>query len=91
MNIVVEHRGKKRKARGFSAGEIVEAKLSWTDCARLKLRMDPKRSTVYKENVKVLTELSKTAPSARKPKKTKAQRSAGKSASKTVKKKTASQ
>lgn len=81
MKAIVDHRGQRRKARGFSVAEAVEAGLTWQDCARFKVRLDPKRSTSYKENVKTLKELVKSVPAAKKkPKKTKAQRKAAKKA-----------
>lgn len=77
MNAVVEHRGKKRNARGFSIAEVVEAGLDWKDLPRLKVRIDKKRSSVYKENVKSLKELaSNIPPRKKKPKKKKAERAA---------------
>lgn len=53
----VNHRGKKRKARGYTAAEIVEAGLTVQDLAKHKLRMDPNRRTTYAENVKELKKL----------------------------------
>ena len=67
MKAFVEHRDKKRKARGFSVPEVVEAGLTWVDCARMKLPLDPKRRTSYKDNVAQLKEAAKNKP-APKPK-----------------------
>ncbi len=54
---IVEHRKKKRKARGYTAAEIVEAGLTIQDLAKHNIRMDPRRKTKYAENVKKLKEL----------------------------------
>lgn len=47
----ITHRGHQRNARGYSAGEIVEAGLTIQDVMKHKIRMDPRRKTTYKENV----------------------------------------
>jgi len=56
---IVEHRGHKRKARGYTAAEIVDAGLTIEDVQKLNICMDPRRKTNYKENVKALKELKK--------------------------------
>ncbi|MEM4311587.1 MAG: ribosomal protein L13e [Nitrososphaerales archaeon] len=45
---------KKRVGKGFSIAELKEASLSITEAKRLKLRIDKRRETLYKENVKAL-------------------------------------
>ncbi len=78
MNVTVEHRGKKRKGRGFSIPEVVEAGLTWVQCAQLKLRVDRNRKSSYKENVALLKDAAKNVPRQKKKGKTKAQRAAKK-------------
>ena len=56
---IVKHRGHVRKARGYTAAEIVEAGLSIEDLSKFKIKMDPRRKTKYPENVKTLKELKK--------------------------------
>lgn len=59
MKPVVKSRKKERKGKGFSAGELVEAKVEWTDLNRMGIRMDPRRKTVIPKNIKTLEELKK--------------------------------
>ena len=59
MQPFVEHRGVKRKARGFSCAEIEEAGLTCQQFDSLKLPWDSRRSTKYSENVKHLKSLAK--------------------------------
>jgi len=55
----IQHRGHQRKAKGYSAAEVVEAGLTIQDVMKNKIRMDPRRKTKYAENVKALKELKK--------------------------------
>lgn len=64
----VEHRGTKRKARGFTCAEIEEAGMTCQQFDALKLRWDSRRKTKYAENVAFLKKLEKPAE---KPKKAK--------------------
>jgi ribosomal protein L13E len=56
---IVEHRGQKRKARGYTMKEIVEAGLTIEDLQKLRVQIDPRRKTKYPENVKELKALKK--------------------------------
>jgi len=55
----IEHRGKKRKGRGYTAAEIIEAGLTIEDVQKNNIRMDPRRKTKYADNVKELKALKK--------------------------------
>jgi len=57
--VVVEHRGHKRKSRGFSRKEIKEAGLTCQQFCKLKQQWDGRRKTSYKENVEELKKLAK--------------------------------
>ncbi len=72
MQVSVEHRGTKRKARGFSCAEIEEAGLTCQQFDMLKLPWDSRRKTKYTENVSYLKKLEKPAAKPAKAKKTKA-------------------
>ena len=69
MEVTIEHRGYKRKGRGFTCKEIVEAGLSWREFAAMNLRCDMRRKTMYSDNVNYLKGLEKPVF---KPKKKKA-------------------
>ncbi|MEM2637338.1 MAG: ribosomal protein L13e [Candidatus Korarchaeota archaeon] len=49
----------KKKLRGFSIGEIKEAKLTIAKARSFGIPVDKRRRTVYKENVKILQEVLK--------------------------------
>ena len=61
MQVYVEHRGIKRKARGFTCKEIKEAGITCQQFCALKLPWDSRRKTTYKENVAYLKKLEKPA------------------------------
>jgi len=69
MQVYVEHRGIKRKARGFTCKEIKEAGITCQQFCALKLPWDSRRKTAYKENIEYLKKLEK--PAEKKPKVTK--------------------
>ncbi len=49
--LVFRKGGKQRYGRGFSRGEVREAGLSLKEALKLKIPIDLRRKTVYKENV----------------------------------------
>lgn len=55
----VVHRGHRRKSRGFSTAEMVEAGLTCEQSCELNLPWDPKRKSVNAENLKYLKSLAK--------------------------------
>ena len=55
----VIHRNVKRKSRGFSCQEIIEAGMSCKKFDELKLHWDSRRKTKYAENVAYLKSLLK--------------------------------
>ncbi|MBW2969698.1 hypothetical protein KY309_01525 [Candidatus Woesearchaeota archaeon] len=62
MRATVEHRGKKRKARGYTAEEVFEAGLTCKQFEELRLQWDSRRKTKYKENIEQLKSLAKPEP-----------------------------
>jgi len=56
---VIKSRTKERKAKGFSTGELVEAKVEWTDLNRMGIHVDPRRKTVIPKNVETLKDIKK--------------------------------
>ena len=54
--LVFRKGGKQRYGRGFSRGEVREAGLSLKEALKLKIPIDLRRKTVYKENVAVIKE-----------------------------------
>ncbi len=68
----VEHRGTKRKARGFTCAEIKEAGITCQQFCALRLPWDSRRKTKYAENVAYLKKLEKPAEKPKKAKKPKA-------------------
>lgn len=56
---IIKSRAKERKGKGFSAGELVEAKVEWTDLNRMGIRVDPRRKTVIPKNVDTLKDIKK--------------------------------
>ena len=46
-----------RKGRGFSVGELKEARISLEEARRLRIYIDQRRKTVHKENVEVLNDM----------------------------------
>jgi len=59
MQAQVTHRKIKRKARGFSCKEIIEAGMSCKQFDEFKLHWDPMRKTKYAENITYLKSLVK--------------------------------
>ena len=59
VHAYVTHNGQRRKARGFSCAEIVEAGLTCQQYDALRLQWDSRRSSSYKENVETLKKLEK--------------------------------
>ena len=55
----IKSRAKQRKGKGFSAGELVEAKVEWTDLNRMGIRVDPRRKTVIPKNIETLKDIKK--------------------------------
>ncbi|MBW3019621.1 ribosomal protein L13e [Candidatus Woesearchaeota archaeon] len=56
---LVKSRAKERKGKGFSAGELVEAKVEWTELNRMGIRVDPRRKTVIPKNIETLKDIKK--------------------------------
>ena len=54
--LVFRKGGKQRYGRGFSRGEVREAGLSLKEALKLKIPIDLRRKTVYKENVAAIKE-----------------------------------
>ncbi|RJQ21125.1 hypothetical protein C4580_02660 [Candidatus Woesearchaeota archaeon] len=67
MEAFVIHNGKRRKSRGFSCKEIVEAGLSCEDTCALNVRWDALRRSSYKENVEALKKAKTGMPAKAKP------------------------
>lgn len=60
MNIrplVFKKGGKQRHGRGFSRGELKQAGLSLKEALKLKIPIDKRRKTLYKENISAIKEL----------------------------------
>ena len=55
----VEHRGHKRKAKGYTCEEMKEAGMTCAQFDDLQLHWDSRRKTKYAENVKHLKSLLK--------------------------------
>jgi|Deesub1362A_J573_1020465.scaffolds.fasta_scaffold02222_9 large subunit ribosomal protein L13e len=55
--LVFRKGGKQRNGRGFSRGELKEAGLSLKDALKLKIPIDKRRKTLYKENVSAIKKL----------------------------------
>jgi len=51
---VLTRKSKKRVGKGFSLGELKEAKLSLEEAKKLGLRIDKRRKSLHAENVKAL-------------------------------------
>jgi len=51
---IVEHRGHKRAAKGYSIPEVVEAGLRINDIMKHRIRIDPRRKSKYAANVDLL-------------------------------------
>ncbi|MEM3154901.1 MAG: hypothetical protein QW165_05065 [Candidatus Woesearchaeota archaeon] len=64
----VIHRGVRKKARGFSCGEIIQAGMTCQQFDSLKLPWDSMRKSKYPENVEYLKKLEKPAAKFKKPK-----------------------
>ena len=62
----IKSRAKQRKGKGFSAGELVEAKVEWTDLNRMGIRVDPRRKTVIPKNIETLKDIKKELKPSRK-------------------------
>lgn len=75
MKPEITSRKKKRKGKGYSIKELVDADIDTKDLPKLGIRIDPRRKTVYPKNVKDLKELrdllKKPEPHEKKPKKVK--------------------
>ena len=52
--IVVRKKGKTRKGKGFSRGELREAELDSKQALKLGIPIDLRRKTKHEENVKIL-------------------------------------
>ncbi len=74
----VMHRDMRRKARGFSCDEILDAGLTCQQFDALKLPWDSRRKTKYPENVTYLKSLAKPEAKPAKAKKPKAEQKAAK-------------
>lgn len=57
MKPIITLRGHSRKGKGFSTTELREVKLSLKDALHMKLPVDTRRKTLYKENVVQLKKL----------------------------------
>lgn len=73
----VVHREIKRKSRGFSCNEILDAGLTCPQFNAMKLPWDSRRKTKYAENISYLKSLAKPEIKA-KPKKAKSEKPAKK-------------
>jgi len=58
--LVLRKGGKKRYGRGFSREELKEAGLSLKEALKLKIPIDLRRKTKYKENVTAVKEFLKS-------------------------------
>lgn len=54
---VYKKRGKQRIGKGFSIGELKEAKLNIKKALKLGVPVDPRRRTIHEGNVKALSDL----------------------------------
>ena len=54
--LVFRKGGKQRYGRGFSRGEVREAGLNLKEALKLKIPIDLRRKTAYKENVAAIKE-----------------------------------
>ena len=74
----VLHREMRRKSRGFSCQEVLDAGLTCQQFDQLKLPWDPRRKTKYTENVTYLKSLQKPEAKPAKAKKPKVEKKAAK-------------
>ena len=58
--VVFKKGGKQRIGKGFSLGELKEAKLSIKRALKLGVPVDPRRKTVHEGNIKALNDLLET-------------------------------
>ncbi|MGB9959076.1 MAG: ribosomal protein L13e [Candidatus Bathyarchaeales archaeon] len=58
--VVFKKGGKQRIGKGFSLGELKEAKLSVGEALKLGVPVDPRRRTTHEGNVKALKNLLET-------------------------------
>jgi large subunit ribosomal protein L13e len=58
--VVFKKGGKQRIGKGFSIGELKEAKLNIKKALKLGIPVDPRRRTVHEGNVKALNALLET-------------------------------
>jgi len=56
---VVVHRGKRRKGKGFSLGELKAVGLSLREAKKMGISFDKRRKSVLEENVKMLEEVKR--------------------------------
>ncbi|MEM2911347.1 MAG: ribosomal protein L13e [Candidatus Bathyarchaeia archaeon] len=77
--VVFKKGGKQRIGKGFSLGELKEAKLNFKKALKLRISVDPRRRTTHEGNIKTLKDfletkkaLSESKKKIRKPKSRKA-------------------
>jgi len=58
--VVFKKGGKQRIGKGFSIGELKEAKLNIKKALKLEITIDPRRKTTHEGNVKALNDLLET-------------------------------
>ncbi len=56
--IVKSPKGKLRKGKGFSIGELKEAGLTIEKAKKLKISVDKRRKTIFQHNVEKLKEIA---------------------------------
>jgi len=57
MKPEIKSRTKKRKGKGYSIKELVDANIDTKDLPKLGIRIDPRRKTIYPKNIESLKEL----------------------------------
>jgi ribosomal protein L13E len=78
MQPEIVHKGKARKARGYSLEELKLAKMDIRVAKKMKVPVDRRRKTAYEENITLLTTMLEKEKS-KKKKKTKGKKKPAKS------------
>lgn len=56
QSVVRKGKGRTRKGKGFSRGELKEAKIDFRQALKLAIPIDLRRKTKHQENVKIIKE-----------------------------------